>query len=421
MNTLPLVLIALLALVVGGVVGFVLGRRRPQYGPDLEQENARLSSELAAALEGKRLLSERVEALEERARTDQDVLRALAPVKTQLATVEQHVRLMERERADQFGSVREALEVTRRGQDDLRESTHHLSSALRSTSARGSWGETQLRRVVEAAGMAPHVSYSEQVSSEAPDSSGTVRRVRPDMVVSLPQGKEIVLDSKAPLNAYLESQEADDESEKAAWEAKHAKAVRSHVDALASKRYWDSRETSPEMVLCFLPMESALSAALRSDATLLDYASGKGVALVSPVSLLASLKAVALSWRQEAISQNARDLLQLSRQLYERLATVGGHLGTMGRSLTKSVEAYNSMLGSLESRVLVTARRINDLDATHPDDDRLTVRPVESSPKPLAAPEFYGEGPTSGTESSEDLFGVSPRARQNLEDHQDDR
>ncbi|WP_269927876.1 DNA recombination protein RmuC [Kocuria massiliensis] len=421
MTTLPLVLIALLALVVGALAGYLVGQHRRQASPDLEQENSRLLAELAAAQEGKQLLAERVEALESRARTDQDVLRALAPVKSQLATVEQQVRVMERERADQFGSVREALEVAQRGQDDLRESTHHLSSALRATSARGSWGETQLRRVVEAAGMTPHVTYSEQVSSEAPDASGNIRRVRPDMVVSLPAGKEIVLDSKAPLDAYLESQEAVEEPEKAAWEAKHAKSVRAHVDALAAKRYWDSREVSPEIVLCFLPMESALSAALRADAGLLDYASGKGVALVSPISLLASLKAVALSWRQEAVSQNARDLLQLSRQLYERLATVGGHLGAMGRSLTKSVEAYNSMLGSLESRVLVTARRINDMDATQPMDERLSVRPVDAAAKPLTAPEFYDEEPPLTAGGSEDVTVLPTRPPENVDDHQNHR
>jgi DNA recombination protein RmuC len=392
MDILPLILCTLLALVLGGLGGFLIGSQRSGAGPgapgDLSEENARLRSELAAAVEGRGMLAARVESLEERARTDQDVLRALAPVKTQLATVEQQVRQMERERADQYGSVREALEVARRGQEELRDSTYNLSSALRSTTARGSWGETQLRRVVEAAGMDPHVSFSEQVSAQVLDEEGKTRTVRPDMVVALPGGKEIVLDSKAPLNAYLESQEAEDQSERAAWEAKHAKAVKSHVDALAGKRYWESREVSPEVVLCFLPMESALSAALRADGTLLDYAASHGVALVSPVSLLASLKAVALSWRQESVSANARELLSLARQLYDRLATVGGHLQQMGRSLTKSVESYNSMLGSLESRVLVTARRINDLDLSARPDERLEPRPVEAAAKPLTASEL---------------------------------
>lgn len=401
MNALALVLSALLALVVGGVLGYFIGARAGASGRDLTEENSRLRSELSAALEGKQLMAERVEGLEARARTDEDVLRALAPVRNQLATVEQQVRLMERERADQFGSVREALEASRRGQDELRESTHHLSSALRSTTARGSWGETQLRRVVEAAGMEPHVSFSEQVVSEVQDESGATHRLRPDMVVTLPGGKEIVLDAKAPLNAYLESQEALEESEKAAWESKHAKAVRAHVDALASKRYWEARQTSPEIVLCFLPMESALSAALRADSGLLDYASSRGVALVAPVSLLASLKAVALSWRQEAVSQNARDLLALSRQLYERLSSVGGHLQTMGRALSRSVESYNSMLGSMESRVFVTARKINDMDPTAPSDTRLDADPVDAAPKPLTAPEFQERTSAGGGASAD--------------------
>lgn len=406
MDLLPLILCTALALLLGLAGGWLLGSRRLPQGPDWEQENSALRADLSAARAARDLLSERVESLEERARTDQDLLQALAPVKAQLATVEQQVRLMERERAQQYGSVREALEAARRGQEELRDTTHTLSSALRSTSARGSWGEAQLRRVVEAAGMAEHVGYEEQVHGTVRDAEGASRTVRPDMVVHLPGGKELVLDSKAPLDSYLESQEAESEQEKAAWEAKHAKAVKNHVDALASKNYWDSRQTTPEVVLCFLPVESALSAALRADVGLLDYASARGIALVSPVSLLAALKAVALSWRQEAVSRNAQQLLALSRELYARLSTVGGHLQAMGRSLTKSVESYNSMLGSLESRVLVTARKINELDLASASDARIESSPVEAAPKPLTAPEFHAGAFHTGAE-----FPAAPQVR----------
>ncbi|SQC29637.1 DNA recombination protein rmuC [Rothia kristinae] len=330
MDPLTLIVVAMLALLLGIALGYLLAGRSRSSDAGLAEQNSRLRAELAGAASTADQLRERVHALEARSARDQDVLQALAPVRTQLATVEQQVRLMERERADQFGAVREALEGARRGQEELRETTHGLSSALRSTSARGSWGEVQLRRVVEAAGMTSHVDFAEQVHGRGADRDGADRAVRPDMVVALPGGKEIVLDAKAPLSSYLESQEAQEESEKAAWEAKHAKAVRAHVDALAQKRYWESRQVSPEIVLCFLPVESALSAALRADGTLLDHAAARGIALVSPVSLLAALKAVALSWRQESVSENARELLALSRQLYDRLSTVGGTCRTWG-------------------------------------------------------------------------------------------
>lgn len=406
MDVLPLVICTVLALLLGGLAGYLLGTRsRAGAAPSREEraaqeraleDSARLRAELAGAQASAALLRERVEEQEERRRTDQAVLQSLAPVRQQLAAVEQQVRLMERERADQYGAVREALDATRQGQAELRETTHGLSSALRSTTARGTWGEAQLRRVVEAAGMTAHVDFEEQVGTRSTAADGTTRTQRPDMVVSLPGGREIVLDAKAPLNSYLESQEAQEENEQAAWEAKHAKAVRSHVDALANKRYWESRETSPEIVLCFLPVEAALSAALRADAGLLDDAARRGVALVSPVSLLAALKAIALSWRQEGVSRHARELLALSRELHDRLGTVGGHLQDMGRALTRSVESYNKMLGSLESRVLVTARKMHELDGTAAADPRLEPTAVEAAPKPLTAPELLepdAEGP----------------------------
>lgn len=413
MDLLPLLLSTLLALLCGALAGYLLGsRRRPsEEASGLREENARLAAQLSGAEASRQALQDQVIGLERRAGEDQSVLRALAPVQSQLAAVEGQVRQLERERAQQFGAVREALQASQRGHEELRDSTLSLSSALRSTTARGSWGEAQLRRVVEAAGMSPHVDFSEQVSGTVDSAAegGRGQGVRPDMVVFLPGGKEIILDAKAPLSAYLESQEAESESEKAAWEARHAKAVRAHVEALAGKRYWESRAVTPEIVLCFLPMESALSAALRADAELLDLAAGRGVALVSPVSLLASLKAVAMSWREESVSANARQLLELSRQLYERLATVGGHLQKMGRSLSGSVDSYNRMLGSLESRVLVTARKIHQMDLSGTAaDERLEPSPLEDAPKPLTAPELIPPEPEEQRAEQRPSGGASP-------------
>lgn len=390
MTFLTLALALALALVLGVALGWFLGRAGGGSSPALQQENSQLQVDLAAASQARDLLAERVESLEERSRADADVLQALAPVKLQLATMEKSVRSMENQRAEQFGSVSEALKNSAKTQEQLRDMTSTLSTALRSTSARGTWGEAQLRRVVEAAGMADHVAFSEQVSSLATSAQGQDRSVRPDMVIYLPGQKTIVADAKAPLSSYLRAQDAADEKTKKQELTQHARAVKAHVDALANKKYWAGFEASPELVLCFIPAESALSAALTADATLLDYAASKNVALVSPISLLSSLKAISFSWRQDALTDNARELFVLSKQLYERLGTAGTHLGTMGRMLTRAVESYNGLVGSLETRVFVTARKIAELDSSSLKDD-LQVSPLDSAVKPLAAPEFLAQ------------------------------
>lgn len=393
MNSLTLVLALALALILGIAVGWFLGRAGAGSSGALQNENSQLRADLAAASQARDLLAERVESLEERSRADADVLQALAPVKLQLATMEKSVRSMETQRAEQFGSVSEALKNSVQTQEQLRDVTSTLSTALRSSSARGTWGEAQLRRVVEAAGMTDHVSFSEQVSATATSGKDKDRVVRPDMVIYLPGNKTIVADSKAPLNSYLRAQDADDDQLKKAELLRHSKAVKSHVDALANKKYWAGFEASPELVLCFIPAESALSAALTADPTLLDYAASKNVALVSPVSLLSSLKAISFSWRQDALTDNARELFVLSKQLYDRLGTAGSHLASMGRMLSRTVDSYNGLVGSLETRVFVTARKIAELDSANLVDD-LQTEPISSTVKPLTAVEFLDESET---------------------------
>jgi DNA recombination protein RmuC len=250
----------------------------------------------------------------------------------------------------------------------------------------------QLRRVVEAAGMVRHVDFTEQ------DSRVTDRGVqRPDMIIKLPGGQSIVVDAKAPMNSYLDSQAvpADGSSENEQLRARslkaHAKALRSHVDALATKQYWTGNDGSPELVMCFVPVESALAAALETDATLLEHASRNNVALVSPVSLMASLKAVAFSWRQATLTDNARELYRLSRELYDRMGSVGKHLADMGGSLRRSVDGYNKLVGSLETRVLPSARKIAALDPTDNDSTGLETKPVETMPRAVTATEFVLE------------------------------
>lgn len=242
--------------------------------------------------------------------------------------------------------------------------------------------------------MLPHVDFDEQVI--------TADRLRPDMVVNLPGSKSIVIDAKVPLDAYLRAQDLcpasgpEAATRQAELLAAHAKALRAHVDALGSKKYWESVGGSPELVICFLPAESFLAEALAADATLLDHAFSKNVALASPATLLAMLKGLAFAWRQELLTDNARALFEQSRELYERLGTMGGHVGRLGSSLRSSVERYNSFVGALETRVLPAARRIRDLDpgigaGIDPAAKLHEVATLEANPRVLGAVELLDD------------------------------
>ena len=384
---------ALFALVVGGVGGYVLASLRNTHREseleEAQQQRLQALQEAAAAQSARDQLADRVESLEARAVQDQDVMRALAPLNEQLSSVGRHVNQLERDRAAQFGAVAQALEAARTTDRQLLQATGSLESSLRSTTARGAWGEMQLRRVVEAAGMTRHVDFTEQAVRST--ESGTQR---PDMVVNLPGAQSVVVDAKAPMNSYLDAQAVpadgspENEQRRAQLLAAHAKALRSHVNTLGTKKYWSAEENSPELVMGFVPVESALAAELDADATLLDHAARSNVALVSPVSLLASLKAVAFSWRQATLTDNARELYRLSRELYDRMGAVGKHLSDMGGSLRRSVEGYNKLVGSLESRVLPSARKIAELDPTATDSEALETKPVDAVPRPVTATEF---------------------------------
>ncbi|MEX5311261.1 DNA recombination protein RmuC [Kocuria marina] len=387
---------ALFALVVGGVLGYLVASRKARVlETELDEaQEQRLTAlqEAAADRSAREQLEQRVDSLEARSVQDQNVMRALAPLNDQLSTVGRHVNQMERDRAQQFGAVAQALEAARTTDKQLLQATGSLESSLRSTTARGAWGEMQLRRVVEAAGMTRHVDFAEQ--SVRTTDSGVQR---PDMVVNLPGAQTVVVDAKAPMNSYLDAQAvpsdgaAESEQRRAQLLVAHAKALRSHVNTLGTKKYWSAEESSPELVMCFVPVESALAAALDADASLLEYAARNNVALVSPVSLLAALKAVAFSWRQATLTDNARELYRLSRELYDRMGAVGKHLADMGGSLRRSVDGYNKLVGSLESRVLPSARKIAELDPTSTGADALDTKPVDSVPRPVTATEFVND------------------------------
>ncbi|MBT2594336.1 DNA recombination protein RmuC [Arthrobacter sp. ISL-72] len=394
-------ILALLMLILGAVISaactyVVFRRRNTALEHDFDGVSARLSevsAQFAAADAERRLLSAQNRELGESRNQDGSVLRALAPVAEKLTAVQQQVSLLERDRLEQYGQLAQQLHEARLSDEQLLRSTHALESALRSNSARGQWGEVQLRRVVEAAGMLRHVDFHEQHHS-----TGSGSAVRPDLVVQLPGGKQLVVDAKVPLASYLEAQDLGSSAGRQAQGpgspngqgpllAAHAKALKAHVDALSNKKYWDIPGNSPELVICFLPAESILAAALAADPGLLDYALNKNVVLASPGTLLAVLKSVAFTWRQDVLTDSARELFELARQLYERMGTLGENVTKLGSSLKTSVDRYNSMVGTLEARVLPTARKLNALDV-----EGLTTPPaVEATPRSVAAPELQDE------------------------------
>ncbi|GAA1342322.1 DNA recombination protein RmuC [Arthrobacter roseus] len=389
------VVLAILTCLAGAAIGLAVaawfaGRRIRPLESEADDAVSRLSEvrqQLAASEAENRLLKEHNHRLTRQGDESGSVLKALAPVAEKLGHVQQQVSVLERDRVEQFGHLTEALRLSRRTDEQLLTTTQSLSAALRNNAVRGTWGEAQLRRVVETCGMLNRVDFAEQVTLTEHDGG------RPDMVINLPGSKCMVLDAKVPLSAYLRAGEASvngtekEAREQAALLKEHAKAVRAHVDALAARKYWEGAPNSPELVVCFIPAESFLSAALQADPGLLDYAFTKNVALASPVTLLAVLKAVAFSWRQDVLTENAKELFDLSTQLYNRLGTMGDHVSKLGNSLKSSVEKYNAFVGTLESRVMPTARKINELD---PTGLRETVAPaaLETTPRLLSSPEL---------------------------------
>jgi DNA recombination protein RmuC len=415
---LALFLALLLGLVLGVAVGALVARTRAA------EATARLSSDLAAAravadasrerLEGQddqyrrqiaqqedrlrefqdRLRDNRI-AEAERARTDGQVLVALSPVAESLQAVQQKVAELEAERTLQYGALSEQLRTAAESGERLRGTAESLASALKSNSTRGVWGETQLRNVVQAAGLVERVDFDVQTSISSDAGSG-----RPDMVVHLPGGKNIAVDAKVPFSAYLEasaipaSATGDEGARRDQLVRQHVKALRAHVDALAGKTYWAGLESSPELVIAFIPSESLVSSALEADPALMDYAFQKRVALASPVTLWSVLKTVAFSWQQDVVTAEAKELFDLSRELYGRLSTMAGHVDKLGRSLRAGVTDYNRFVGSLERTVLPSARRLSMLD-----ESKVLATPttVEESPRELTAPELasaLGEGST---------------------------
>lgn len=327
----------------------------------------------------------------------QAITQLLDPLKETLGKYEEGLRQLELDRQGAYAGLTEKVTQLSLTQEQLQKETRNLVTALRSPQTRGRWGEVQLRRVVEMAGMLPHCDFDEQVSTDTEDG-----RLRPDMIVHLPGEGQIVVDAKVPLEAFLRAMEADDDVRRAELVA-HARQLRAHVDQLAKKEYWKQFEHSPQLVVAFVPGDPLLSVAYEHDPALQEHAMSNGVLLTTPTTLIALLRTVAFTWQQETLADNARVIQQRGAELYERLGTMGAHLGKLQRSLSASVEAFNATVGSLESRVMVTARQFPGLGVVGIESKELPeLSPVESIPRAPQSLELVEPAPPAELDEGSD-------------------
>jgi len=372
-------------LVIGALIAWLYFRRRQGHLESQIKTQASLEQELEIAFEAAnaqltrafselanqslksnsesflRLAEQNLGAQPEKAKRDlgereKAVESLVKPIRDALQESKKQITELEKSRSEAYGSIRTQLETMQLSQKSLTQETHNLVNALRRPEVRGRWGEITLRRLVELAGMVEHCDFQEQVHS-----AGEGQIVRPDMIVRMPDRRELVVDVKTPLDAYLEAAEAQTDAQRKLGLERHARNVHAHIRMLASKAYWDQFEESPEFVILFIPGDQFLSAALNEKPDLIEYALSKQIILATPTSLVALLKAVAYGWRQLSLADNAREIRALAEDLYGRLASFVGHMNRMGRQLASSVETYNKAVGSLERSVLPGARKFVEL------------------------------------------------------------
>jgi len=374
------VVMLVIGLALGIGVGFLLGYVVTSRKRALDGDAVSLRAQLE-------LVQSQYADLQSKQEVENKILQTLLPVSERLADMQRTVVELEKARNEQHGQITQQLRSALESEELLRGTTEQLASALRSNSTRGVWGEVQLRRVVEAAGLIERVDFDVQAQISSDAGVG-----KPDMVIHLPGGKNIAVDAKVPFNAYLEASQipftatGEEAARREALLKQHVAAVRSHVDALGKKSYWDGLDASPELVICFIPSEALISTAIEADPTLMDYAFSKKVALASPVTLWSVLISVAFSWEQDVLTEDAAKLLDVGREMLQRLGAMAKHVETLGRSISSTVRGYNAFVGSLESRVLVSARKLNDLGQSADLADELEG--IDTMPRQLSAPEL---------------------------------
>jgi len=370
----------------------------------LSADALRTNNEAFLALAESRLREARTEATSDIDARKKAIEDLLAPMARTLEQVDREIRDSERRRVESGAQLLQRIVSLDTAGQTLRDETRRLTDALKRPGVRGRWGELQLKRVVELAGMVEHCDFEEQHTFTAED-----RRMRPDVVVSLPGGKYVVIDAKAPLDAYLKALEAPDEASRLALLVDHARQVRVHLTQLAAKGYADHIQPSPDFVVMFLPGEMFLSAALEQDPSLIEFGAVgncRRVIPASPTTLIALLRAVAYGWQQEAMEENARKISDLGKNLYEAVRTLGNHVQTLGTRLQSTLEAYNQSVGSLEGNVLVKARRFKELQAANGGEEIRPLEPIDKIPRLLQAPELTGGLPFHDAEEEEEVQKV---------------
>jgi DNA recombination protein RmuC len=355
---------------------------------DLANRSLQSNSENFLRLAEQNLGAQHQKAKRELGEREQAVENLVKPIREALNRSHEQISALEKARSEAYGGIKSQLASMQTSQQSLAQETQNLVNALRRPEVRGRWGEITLRRLVELAGMVDHCDFEEQVHTSAED-----KVIRPDMIVRMPNNRELVVDVKTPLDAYLEAIEAKDDAQRELGLKRHARNVRDHIRKLASKAYWEQFSQSPEFVILFIPGDQFLSAALNEDPELIESALSQHIILATPTSFVALLKAVAYGWRQLQLADNAQEIRKLAEDLYGRLGTFVGHLNRVGKQLNSSVENYNRAVGSLERKVLPGARKFTEL-GVHPKKEIESMETLEALPRTLVDPTSDNEEET---------------------------